>query len=75
LGLVHKSDIDELMGDASILMDLLKIVGDIKKPLQISVGEKDWTVDFPNKKIVKGKATNPELTIALAERDFMDLQS
>ena len=58
-----------------MLMDLLKIVTEIKKPIQITVGEKDWTIDFPNKKIVKGKATNPELSVALAEADFNALQS
>lgn len=62
------------MADASILMDVLKIVADIKKPIQVSVGDKDWTIDVPNKKIVKGKATNPELAIGLADADFKALQ-
>jgi hypothetical protein len=63
------------MGDASVLMDLLKIVSDIKKPIQVSVGDKDWTIDFVNKKLVKGKATNPELVVGLAEADFLALQT
>lgn len=63
------------MTDAGVFMDLLKIVTDIKKPIQISVGEKDWTIDVPGKKLVKGKATNAELTIGLAEVDFKNLQT
>jgi len=63
------------MSDASILMDLLKIVSEIKKPIQISVGDKDYTLDFQAKKIIKGKATNPELAVGLAEADFIALQT
>ena len=63
------------MTDASVLMDILRVVSDIKRPLQISVGDKDWTIDFPNKKLVKAKATNPELTISFAPEDFAALQT
>lgn len=63
------------MQDFSIVMDLLKIVGDIKKPIQFTVGDKEWTIDFPAKKVVKGKATNPELSVSLTEADFLALQT
>ena len=69
------TDIDELMTDASVLMDALKIVSDIKKPIQINIGGKEWNIDFPNKKINKGKASSPELSVEIADADFAALQT
>ena len=72
---MSNDEIADLFNDGAVAMEALKLVTEIKRPLQVSVGNRDWTIDVPNKSIKLGKATNPELSITMAEQDMKNLLS
>lgn len=63
------------MEAAAVGMQALKIVSDMKRPLELAVGDKTYTIDFQNKKVERTKADKPELSVGLKEEDFNDLVS
>jgi putative sterol carrier protein len=66
--------ISDLMTDLQTLLDVLKIVSEIKKPIILVVGDKPYSIDFEQKKVIQGKVKSPEIEITIAEKDFFDLQ-
>ena len=70
-----KVDVAEALNDANVLMELFAIAKSIKKPYQLSVDDKDWTIDFEKAKISPGKADKPELTISMKDADIQSLIS
>jgi putative sterol carrier protein len=74
---LKKIDIGDAMNDGNVLMEVLKIFRDVKKPYQLTLEspDRDWNIDFANCKISPGKSTNPDLTISMKEQDLLDLIS
>uniref|UniRef100_A0A7S3PLD5 SCP2 domain-containing protein n=1 Tax=Aplanochytrium stocchinoi TaxID=215587 RepID=A0A7S3PLD5_9STRA len=67
--------VKELFSDLQVGLDLLKIITDIKKPIQINFKDPDssYVVDIENKKVSEGTAKKTEINLTFTESDFQDL--
>mmetsp|Transcript_12991 Transcript_12991/g.14908 ORF Transcript_12991/g.14908 Transcript_12991/m.14908 type:complete len:115 (-) Transcript_12991:325-669(-) len=68
-------EVKELFKDLQVLLDALKIITDIKKPIQVNFKEPDssYVIDIANKKVSEGTAKKTEINLTFKEADFKEL--